>query len=60
MTASEQIKEICDKIAREFSPEKIIVFGSHAHGNPGPFFRTWTCWLLCRTRVARSNKPLAS
>ncbi|MEK6408082.1 MAG: nucleotidyltransferase domain-containing protein [Acidobacteriota bacterium] len=37
MTTSEQINEICDTIAREFNPEKIIIFGSHAYGNPGPF-----------------------
>ncbi|MEK6301928.1 MAG: nucleotidyltransferase domain-containing protein [Acidobacteriota bacterium] len=37
MTTADQIKEICDSIAREFHPEKIIVFGSHAHGDPGPF-----------------------
>lgn len=37
MSTSEQINEICDAIAREFKPEKIIVFGSHAHGSPGPF-----------------------
>ena len=37
MTTSEQISEICQTIAREFKPERIIVFGSHAYGNPGPF-----------------------
>ena len=37
MTTSEQISEICDTIAREFKPERIIVFGSYAYGNPGPF-----------------------
>ena len=37
MTTFEQISEICDTIAREFKPERIIVFGSHAYGNPGPF-----------------------
>jgi len=37
MTTSEQISEICDTIVREFKPERIIVFGSHAYGNPGPF-----------------------
>lgn len=37
MTTSEQISEICDAIARDFNPERIIVFGSHAYGNPGPF-----------------------
>jgi predicted nucleotidyltransferase len=37
MTTAERITEICDSIAREFHPEKIIVFGSHAYGDPGPF-----------------------
>ncbi|HLF84563.1 MAG TPA: nucleotidyltransferase domain-containing protein [Blastocatellia bacterium] len=37
MTTSEKIKEICDRIANDFHPDKIIVFGSHAYGNPGPF-----------------------
>jgi predicted nucleotidyltransferase len=37
MSTSEQISEICDAIAREFNPEKIIVFGSHAYGTPGPY-----------------------
>ena len=37
MSTTEQVQEICDRIAREFHPEKIIVFGSHAHGQPGPF-----------------------
>ncbi len=30
----EEIKRICDHIAREFHPEKIILFGSHAYGKP--------------------------
>ena len=29
-----EIKQFCEKIAREFRPEKIILFGSHAYGNP--------------------------
>lgn len=32
----EKIKELSDKIAREFKPEKIILFGSFAWGTPGP------------------------
>ena len=28
------IKKLCDRIAREFKPEKIILFGSQAHGSP--------------------------
>jgi predicted nucleotidyltransferase len=29
-----QIEEYCEAIAREFSPEKIILFGSYAYGEP--------------------------
>jgi predicted nucleotidyltransferase len=28
------IKNLCGQIAREFNPEKIILFGSQAHGKP--------------------------
>ena len=28
------IRIICDRIAEEFKPEQIILFGSHAHGTP--------------------------
>lgn len=34
---SEQIKKLCEQIAREFQPERIVLFGSHAYGTPGPF-----------------------
>ena len=30
----EQIQAVADKIAKEFSPEKIILFGSYAWGKP--------------------------
>ena len=29
-----EIKQLCNQIAREFKPEKIILFGSHAYGKP--------------------------
>lgn len=29
-----EIKRLCDRIVREFKPEKIILFGSHAYGKP--------------------------
>ena len=32
--AANQIRDLCEQIAREFNPEKIILFGSHAHGRP--------------------------
>lgn len=39
MTASvieQPIQAVVDKIVREFHPEKIILFGSYAWGDPGP------------------------
>jgi predicted nucleotidyltransferase len=36
MIAKKQIQELCDQIVREFQPEKIILFGSHAYGSPTP------------------------
>lgn len=33
-TSHTEIKKLCDEIAREFRPQKIILFGSHAYGNP--------------------------
>ena len=32
--SNKEIKELCEKIAREFRPLKIILFGSHAYGKP--------------------------
>ncbi|MEE4356567.1 MAG: nucleotidyltransferase domain-containing protein [Desulfococcaceae bacterium] len=32
----ENIKHFADKLAALFDPERIILFGSHASGNPGP------------------------
>lgn len=31
-----QIKRLAEQIASEFHPDKIILFGSHAYGRPGP------------------------
>lgn len=31
-----QIRQLCTRIAREFKPEKIILFGSYAYGRPTP------------------------
>ena len=30
-----EIKRYCDSIAAAFQPQRIILFGSHAHGQPG-------------------------
>lgn len=59
MTTSEQINEICDAIAREFNPEKIIVFGSHAYGSPGPF-SDLDLLIVMPMRAALSNRRLGS
>lgn len=32
----QKLKEITDKIVKEFQPEKVILFGSWAWGEPGP------------------------
>jgi uncharacterized protein len=30
------IEKLCERIAHEFRPEKIVLFGSYAYGNPTP------------------------
>ena len=35
MVDDRSIKELTDRIAREFNPEKIILFGSHVSGSAG-------------------------
>ena len=32
----QQIRRLCDAIAQEFHPEKIVLFGSYAYGEPRP------------------------
>lgn len=34
--ARKQIKLLCSAIAREFHPDKIVLFGSYAYGKPRP------------------------
>ena len=34
MVESRQIREVVDKIVRMFHPERVILFGSYAYGNP--------------------------
>ncbi len=36
LDTEQKIQGYADKIAREFQPEKIILFGSYAWGKPGP------------------------
>lgn len=35
-SAQKKIREMVRRIVRQFTPEKIILFGSHARGNAGP------------------------
>ena len=37
MVPMERIQELADRIAREFKPQKIILFGSHARGDVGKY-----------------------
>ena len=34
MVSAQAILDICDQIVAEFSPETVILFGSHAYGAP--------------------------
>ncbi len=34
MIAWADIQRYCDRIAREFRPQRIVLFGSYAYGNP--------------------------
>lgn len=36
MASITDIQELADRIAREFDPESIILFGSYAYGTPDP------------------------
>ena len=36
MVEMERIRDLTSQIVREFSPERIILFGSHAYGEPNP------------------------
>ncbi len=36
MVSMNDIRKLADRIAEEFKPERIILFGSYAHGIPGP------------------------
>lgn len=34
MNVSAEIQKLCEQISRDFRPERIILFGSHAYGAP--------------------------
>ncbi|MGA7564236.1 MAG: nucleotidyltransferase domain-containing protein [Desulfobaccales bacterium] len=36
MVDGQSIRNLCDLIVQEFHPERIILFGSYAYGNPTP------------------------
>lgn len=33
-SVAEQIRQLCDQIVSKFRPQKVILFGSHAYGQP--------------------------
>ena len=37
MVAMDEVEALSREIAREFDPEKIILFGSHAYGTPAEY-----------------------
>lgn len=37
MVAMSKIKELAGQIVKQFEPERIVLFGSYAHGTPGPY-----------------------
>lgn len=37
MVAMDQVEALSRQIAREFEPERIILFGSHAYGTPSDY-----------------------
>ena len=36
MIEREKITAFCDRVVEQFQPEKVILFGSYAYGNPTP------------------------
>ena len=36
MSTQKQIKDFGRRLAQEFKPRKVVLFGSHAHGSPRP------------------------
>lgn len=36
MVSRRDIRRVCSQIAREFKPERIVLFGSYAYGQPTP------------------------
>jgi predicted nucleotidyltransferase len=36
MVTRVEIQDVANRIAREFAPDKVILFGSHARGTQGP------------------------
>lgn len=36
IATQQKIKKVTEKIVKEYKPERIILFGSYAWGNPGP------------------------
>ena len=50
MVALSEIRELSDRIAREFNPDRIILFGSHAYGTPKEYSDVDLLVIMPRTR----------
>jgi uncharacterized protein len=37
MVKLDEISRLSEKIVKEFQPDRVILFGSHAYGTPGPY-----------------------
>ena len=58
MIERSQIQELADRIAKEFNPERIILFGSNASGTPSS--DSDVDLLQCGAKLMRSRKELES
>jgi predicted nucleotidyltransferase len=50
MVDSARIRSFCDAVAKQFHPRKIVLFGSHAYGRPGPDSDVDLLVIMPRTR----------
>jgi len=57
LSTRKKIREMTERIIRDFDPEKIILFGSHARGEAGP---DSDADLLVVMRVSGSKRKMAA
>lgn len=55
-SAEQKLKEITEKIVKEYQPEKIILFGSWAWGKPGPDSDADLLIIVRHSSVSRSQR----